>query len=93
MAKKSKRPTLEAKGAAEKPRSLAIIATNGIPNAQSLCLTLGAVVHDLLAGSITSSVGNAVCNATGKILKAVELQYKYGKTQPDGSKVLNLTQG
>jgi len=32
--------------------------------------------------------GTAVCNAGGKLLKAVELQLKYGKQQADGSSPL-----
>jgi hypothetical protein len=51
-------------------------------------------MSDLIDGAVTPSVGNAVCNAGGKLLKIVELQYKYGKpTSPKepSQKTLQLT--
>ena len=36
-------------------------------------------MSDLIEGRISPAIGNATCNAGGKLLKAVELQYKYGK--------------
>ena len=35
-------------------------------------------MSDVIEGRVTPSVGNAACNAGGKLLKVVELQYKYG---------------
>ena len=35
-------------------------------------------MSDLIDGRVTPQVGNAACNAGGKLLKVVELQYKYG---------------
>lgn len=54
---------------------------------------MSALMSDLIDGSVTPSVGNAVCNAGGKLLKIVELQYKYGKPHPrlPDQKTLELT--
>jgi len=59
------------------PRSLAI-ASKGITTGNDYALFMSAVMSDLIEGSITPSVGNAVCNAGAKLLRIVELQYRYG---------------
>lgn len=47
---------------------------------------------DLIEGNITPAIGNATCNAGGKLLKVVDLQYRYGSTIPGHpTKVLVLT--
>lgn len=38
---------------------------------------MSALMSDVIAGRIASNVTNAVCNAGGKLLKMVELEYKY----------------
>jgi len=45
---------------------------------------MSALMSDLIEGNITPQVGNATVNAGGKLLKIVELQLKYGKTEPTG---------
>ena len=52
---------------------------------------MSALMSDLIEGRVTPNVGNATVNAGGKLLKVVELQYKYG-TVSDGQqeKVLTL---
>lgn len=40
---------------------------------------MSALLTDTIAGRIDPQVSNAVCNISGKLLKVVELQYKYGK--------------
>lgn len=53
---------------------------------------MSALMTDLIEGSISPEIGNATCNAGGKLLKVVELQYKYGTKDASGSKrVLELT--
>jgi hypothetical protein len=48
-------------------------------------------MSDVISGSITPGICNAAVNAGGKLLKAVELQIRYGTTQNgNGSKVLQL---
>jgi hypothetical protein len=39
---------------------------------------MSALMSDLIDGSITPIVANATVNAGGKLLKVVEMQYKYG---------------
>lgn len=47
---------------------------------------------DIISQRITPQVGNAVCNAGGKLLKVVELQMRYGSAkEPNGERVLHLT--
>ena len=51
---------------------------------------MSALMSDLIEGNVKETVGNAACNAAGKLLKVVEMQMKYGTNSPDGTKVLNL---
>lgn len=52
---------------------------------------MSSLMSDLIDGRVTPSVGNATCNAGGKLLKVVELQYKYGTRGPGaGEKTLVL---
>ena len=57
-------------------RSLAF-ASKGIKTGEDFANTMSALMSDLIEGSISPEVGNAVCNAGGKLLKIVEMQYKY----------------
>lgn len=59
------------------PRSLAA-AEKGIKTGRDFAGLMSALMSDLIEGRVTPSVGNATCNAGGKLLKVVELQYKYG---------------
>jgi hypothetical protein len=52
---------------------------------------MSATMSDLIEGKITPAVGNAVCNAGGKLLKVVEMQQKYGTKNDTGETVLQLT--
>ena len=55
---------------------------------------MSALMTDLIEGKVTPGVGNAACNAGGKLLKVVEMQAKYGQTngsQASGEKMLYLT--
>ena len=61
---------------AQSPKSLAF-TQKGIKTGQDFANTMSAMMTDLLEGRISPSVGNAVCNAGGKLLKVVEMQYKY----------------
>lgn len=55
---------------------------------------MSALMSDLIEGRITPSVGHATCNAGGKLLKVVELQYKYGtKGGGSGERTLLLAVG
>lgn len=53
---------------------------------------MSALMSDLIEGAITPSVGNATCNAGGKLLKIVEMSYKHGTQDPrNNMKVLQLS--
>lgn len=54
---------------------------------------MSALMTDLIEGKVTPGVGNAACNAGGKLLKVVEMQAKYGQTNGTqaGEKMLYLT--
>src|SRR3982751_1735881 len=72
------------------PRSL-IIAEGGINTAQQVSSLMSALRPELLNGSVTPGIGNATCNAGGKLLKMVELNQKYGQAQVEtGVKNLQL---
>lgn len=51
---------------------------------------MSSIMTDLIEGTITPEIGNATCNAGGKLLKVVELQYKYGVQTPGNARVLEL---
>ena len=62
------------------PKSLGI-AEKGINTSQQFAALMSALMTDLLNGSVTPGIGNATCNAGGKLLKMVELNQKYGQAQ------------
>lgn len=51
---------------------------------------MSAIMSDVIEGSLTPSTANAAVNAGGKMLKAIELQLKYGKQDASGKKKLDL---
>lgn len=60
-------------------RSIAL-AEQGIHTGAQFASVMSALLTDTIAGRIDPQVSNAVCNISGKLLKVVELQYKYGKS-------------
>jgi hypothetical protein len=65
-----------------RPESLAI-AKGGIRTANDFTRLMGALMGDLIDGTISADVGNATCKAGANLLKAIEMQHKYGSSQPD----------
>lgn len=65
------------------PRSLAI-SERGISTGSDFAGLMSALMGDIISGRVTPAVGNAACNAGGKLLKIVEMQYRYG-TQSGGA--------
>ena len=51
---------------------------------------MSALMSDLIEGRVAPNIGNAACNAAGKMLRVVELQMRYGTQTDDGTKVLRL---
>lgn len=43
---------------------------------------MSAIMSDVIAGRLTPNMTNSACNAGGKLLKMVDLEYKYG-TDPE----------
>jgi hypothetical protein len=50
---------------------------------------MSALISDVITGVISPGICNAAVNAGGKMLKAAEMQIKYGTAQPN--RVLTLT--
>lgn len=61
-----------------KPRSLAI-AESGVKTSADFARMMSAIMSDVIVGRISPAVGNAACNAGGKLLKMVEMQHRYGR--------------
>ena len=62
----------------QQPRSVAIGA-KGVSTGEDFAQFMSALMSDVIEGRITTDVANAACNAGGKLLKVVEMQYRYGK--------------
>ena len=60
------------------PRSVAL-ADKGIHTGADFTTMMSALLSDTIAGRVDPQISNAACNISGKILKVVELQFKYGK--------------
>jgi hypothetical protein len=56
---------------------------------------MGLMMSDAGEGRLTTSEVNAMCNAGGKMIRMVELNYKYGKQGDNGGgrRTLNLIPG
>jgi hypothetical protein len=54
---------------------------------------MSALMSDVIDGSINPNVANATVNAGGKLLKVVEMQYRYGTPAHERPKVLTLAPG
>lgn len=66
------------------PRSLSI-SERGITTGNDFACCMSALMSDVLAGRVTPSTANAACNAGGKLLKVVEMQYRYGTSGKSGN--------
>ena len=71
------------------PRS-AKVAAKGIKTSHDFANLMSALMSDLIDGRVAPTIGNATCNAGGKLLKVVEMQIKYGVAGPGQHKVLTL---
>jgi hypothetical protein len=60
------------------------IAEGGIQTGRQFAGFMSALMSDIISGKIPPAVGNAACNAGGKLLKVVEMQYRYGHPKKDG---------
>lgn len=51
-----------------------------VKNCSELSKGMSLLMADLVSERIGTTVANSVCNSAGKMLKAVEMQQRYGKT-------------
>lgn len=88
MARRKKSTTDGEKNA---PRSLAL-AARGVHTGADFASLMAALMSDTIEGRIAPGVSNAVCNAGAKLLKVVEMQFRYGR-KVDGleDRILALT--
>lgn len=68
------------------------LAEQGIHTGAQFASVMSALLTDTISGRIDPRVSNAACNISGKLLRIVELQYRYG-TQVKGQseRMLALT--
>ncbi len=66
------------------PRSLGI-SRQGIKTGEDFANLMSNLMSDILEGRVTPSIANATVNAGGKLLKVVEMQYRYSPPQPTGA--------
>ena len=67
------------------------VLEEGVKTARELATAMSLLMADLISGRVTPVVGNVICNAGGKLMKAVELQEKYGSSGEGGAgKTLRL---
>ena len=52
---------------------------------------MSALMSDLIDGRVTPQMGNASCNAGGKLLKMVDMTYKYGSRDGKATPKKSLT--
>ena len=72
------------------PRSLPV-SERGIRTGADFAHLMSALMGDIISGRVTPAVGNAACNAGGKLLKVVEMQYKFGtQSGNQGARILTL---
>ena|ERR1019366_4588312 len=60
----------------------------GVRTGEDFANLMSALMADVLDGTINVNAANAAVNAGGKLLKVVEMQYRYGQTAREGSLVL-----
>lgn len=77
----------------EKRPTCLTIATKGVRTGSDFAALMSALISDIITGAITPQVGNATCNAAGKLLKIVEMQQRYGVTGEKAKHDLQLVSG
>lgn len=63
----------------------------GITTSRDFAQAMSAMMSDLATSRLAPQVSNAMCNAAGKLLKVIEMEYKYGKqVDAQGKRLLSL---
>lgn len=66
------------------------IFDSGVKTAREMAGGMSLLMGDVLAQRVSPQIANAVCNAGGKMLKAIEMEKRYGKGDGAGDKTLPL---
>lgn len=66
------------------------IAEQGVRTGEDFAALMSALMSDVIEGRIGPDVANAACNAGGKLLKIVEMQYKYASSPSTQAPSLQL---
>lgn len=76
------------------PKSVAL-GNAGIRTAQDFANVMSALMADVLSGQVSNGRANAACNVGRQMLRAVELQLKYGTevNKTTGERTLRLVSG
>ena len=61
----------------ERPRSLEV-TSRGIANTGDIISLMANLMDDVLAGRATPKVANVIIGATSQVLKAADMQHRYG---------------
>jgi hypothetical protein len=80
MLERGKKNSASRKSHAPQARS-AGIAASGVSTGEEFAQLMSALMSDVIEGSVSPEIANAACNAGGKLLKIVEMQYRYGVDQ------------
>lgn len=67
------------------------LAQRGIESSEDFRNLMSALMGDVITGTVSPDVTNAACNAGGKLLKMVELEYKYAANAARRERVLHLS--
>jgi hypothetical protein len=69
------------------------LASAGVQTGEDFANLMSALMSDVIDGSISPNIANAAVNAGGKLLKVVEMQYRYGSSKEQRETVLVLAPG
>lgn len=70
-----------------------VISRQGVRTGEDFANLMSALMSDIIEERISPNVANAAVNAGGKLLKVVEMQYRYGKPEQPSVKALTLATG
>lgn len=74
----------DAQGAKRRPKCER--AGENIVTSRDFACFVSALVADIVSERIDPRVANAACNASGKLLKVVEMEFKYGTKQSESNR-------
>lgn len=58
------------------------VASGGIGDSRALCRLGGALINDMLTGTVTGKVANPVCRTGNMMLRTVDLEHRHNDGQP-----------